>query len=63
MAAQEFSTYAQSSQQLYLLESSKQGSDSTSAKVQGRQCEPIDQDQHNVLPAKGGGVLPDGLHL
>jgi hypothetical protein len=48
---------------IYLLESSKQRSDSTSAKVQRWQCEPIDQDQHDVLPAKGGGVLPDGLHL
>ncbi|KAA6427381.1 MAG: hypothetical protein FRX49_02045 [Trebouxia sp. A1-2] len=52
-----------SSRLMYLLESSKQRSDSTSAKVQWRECEPIDQDKHNVLPAKRGSMLPDGLHL
>ena len=47
----------------YLLQRSKQCSNTTSAKVQRWQSETVDQDQHNVLPAKGGSVLPDGLHL
>ena len=48
---------------LHLLQGDKQGPNTAGAKVQGRQGQTIVQYYHNVLPAKRGGVLPDGFNL